>query len=422
MERDPNAKAREGVRLKRAQRHQLSLDPRSLDERIELDHPARAMWAVAEQLDLQPLYDAIRSRERSAGAPAIDPLITLVLWIHATSEGVSSGREIEELCRRHDAYRWICGGVSVKAHHLTDFRARSGPLFEELIAQVVAVMLKNGLCDLSRVSQDGTRLRASAGAASFRQESSLEELRTAARKHLEEVLAEADDPKLSAIRKRARERGARDRLDRIEAAIQQLPEVAATKRGEGPARVSVTDPDCRVMKRGDGGYRPGYNAQLAVTADKASVIVGVEVTPFATDQDAATPMVEQIEDHHGQRPTELLTDGGYVNHEEIEALKAAGTTLIAPLPKPRKDQRPPTEPRDTDTPAVAEWRARMQTDDAKRVYKLRGQTIERANADGKAHRALDDVPIRGVEKAFSFVALFALTYDILRLIALSKGE
>lgn len=396
----------------------------TLDEALGPDHRARVMWAIAERLDLTALYDAIESRDSHPGAPAIDPLITLVLWIHATSEGVSSAREIAELCTRDDAYRWICGGVSVKAHHLSDFRSRSGALFCELITQVVAVMLKNELCSLTRIAQDGTKLRASAGAASFRKLESLEEAKKEAQRHLEEVLAEADDPKLSVLRKKARERGARERLARIEAALQQIPEVAATKKkhkNDEPARVSTTDPDARVMKRGDSGFRPSYNAQFAVTADPAAVIVGVEVTPFGTDHDAASPMVEQIEERFGVKPAELLTDGGYVSGEEIDALAEQGVTLVAPLPKLRAGQRPSTEPRDSDSPAQAEWRARMQTDEAKSIYKQRGQAVERVNADGKQHRALDDVPIRRINGAFAFVSLFALTYDILRLISLAKS-
>lgn len=412
--------ARSGVRVKKAERRQLRLEQRTLDDALEADHPARLLWCLAEKLDLSPLYDRIKSRDDNPGAPAIDPLITLMLWIYATTEGEASAREIAELCVRHDAYRWICGGVQVKAHHLSDFRAESGPLFCRLITQVVTVAVHQELCDLSRVALDGTRLRASAGAASFRRDVSLQEAKRKAEEHLAAVLEDAQNPSHTLVRRRARERGATDRLARIENALAEL-EAMGPAAEEAEHRVSTTDPDCRVMKRADAGFRPGFNAQFAVTTGKAQLIVGVEVTPFGTDQSAALPMVEQLADRYGTTPKELLTDGGYVSHDEIDALAEQNVKLVAPLPKRRKGQRPPEEPRKTDSPAVAEWRARMQTDEAKELYKLRGQTVERVNADGKQHRALDDVPVRGVEKAFAFVSLFALSFNLLRLIALATA-
>ncbi len=248
---DPTA----GIRLKRAQRHQQSVVVQDLDALLEPEHPARAVWQVASKLDLSKLYSQVSSRGSNAGAPAIDPLITLVLWIHATSEGIGSAREIAELCERHDAYRWICGGVSVKAHHLSDFRSQNGKVFYGLITQVVAPLLKHGLCDLTRIAQDGTRVRASAGAASFRKGETLERLQQEAKRHLRAVLEAADDKKRSAVRKAAQERGAKERLARIEQAIaelQDVEEVRARSQSEELARVSTTDPQSRVMKMPDG--------------------------------------------------------------------------------------------------------------------------------------------------------------------------
>jgi transposase len=225
--------ARNELRLKRPERFQREFVIRDLDALLEVDHRARAMWKIAERLDLSALYKKIDARGSNAGAPAIDPLITLVLWIYATSEGVGSAREIADLCERHDAYRWICGGVSVKAHHLSDFRSRNGAVFSNLIVQVVAPLLKHDICDLSRVAQDGTRVRASAGAVSFRKGETLERLREEARQHLASVLADAEDPSRSSIQRIARARGARERLARIEE-----PSLPTCLR-HGPPRNSV---------------------------------------------------------------------------------------------------------------------------------------------------------------------------------------
>jgi transposase len=420
---DAREDGRAGVRVKAAVRDQREFLTRTLDESLPKEHRARDIWEITGRLDLSEMYARIGARASNPGAPAIDPRITLCLWIFATCEGEGSSHEIARLCELHDAYRWLCGGVSVRQRHLSNFRANSGELFADLITQVVSVLLKAGLCSLERIAQDGTRIRASAGAASFRREETLIELRKEARAHLDAVLQDAQRGEHTAVRRAARERGARERLERIDAAFAEMPDAAAAKkrnRDDTPPRVSTTDPDARVMKRGDGGFRPCFNAQFATTADDARVIVAVDVTNKGSDQGEAEPMLDQIDAMYGQRPNELLVDGGYLAHDTLDTL-APSTTVYAPLPKPRKDQRPPTEPRASDSPSVAEWRERMQTDEAKLLYRARAATAETSNADGKAHRGLDHVPIRGLPKAFAFVALVALSYDIVRIISLSRG-
>jgi hypothetical protein len=169
----------------------------------------------------------------------------------------------------------------------------------------------------------------------------------------------------------------------------------------------------------DGGFRPAYNVQLATTTDKARVIVGVEVTNRGSDAGQSTPMLEQVERRTGVRPAELLVDGGYAQHTAVDQAAALDVTLLAPVPKPRKgDTRDPHQPREGDSEAVAAWRQRMGTENAKAVYKQRAATAETVNADGKAHRGLDRVPVRGLGAVAGNAALFALTYNVLRLITL----
>ena len=115
----------------------------------------------------------------------------------------------------------------------------------------------------------------------------------------------------------------------------------------------------------------------------------------------------------------MLLDGGYTQHFAIDAAAAQHVTLFAPVPKPREgDTRDPHVARDGDSDAVAAWRVRMGTADAKQVYKQRAATAETVNADAKTHRGLDHLPVRGLAKALGAATLFALTYNILRVIAL----
>jgi len=418
------------VRLREANRSQMVWGRIDLDAQLPEDHAARAIWAVVGRLDLSALYEQIDARGALAGASAIDPKILLTLWIYATSEGEASAREIWRLTQVHAAYRWICGGVDVGYHTLSDFRSQQSKVIDALITQVLAVLMEQGLVDLSRTAQDGTRVRASAGAASFRRQRTLQELMQEAREHLDAVTREASDPAISTRRAAARKRGAEQRLQRLEEAMAQIPQVAEVKKRQGKdaePRVSTTDPDARVMKMGDGGFRPAFNVQLGTTTDGARVIVGVDVTNSGSDANLSTPMLEQIEQRTGVRPAQHLVDGGYAQHDAIDKAADQDVTLYAPVPKPRNpdsSKAPPAvepdpfQPRPTDSEAVAEWRKRMGTDDAKQIYKQRAATAETVNADAKAHRGLDHFCVRGLNKVLGAASLFALTYDILRLIAL----
>jgi uncharacterized protein (DUF885 family) len=199
--------------------------------------------------------------------------------------------------------------------------------------------------------------------------------------------------------------------------------VTETKKRSGAkdatGRVSTTDPDARVMKMGDGGFRPAFNVQFATTTDAARVIVGVEATNRGSDAGQSTPMLEQIEQRTGVRPAEMLVDGGYAQHAAIAQAAAQEVTLYAPVPKPRKgDTREPHLPRAGDSEAVAAWRQRMGTAEAKAIYKQRAATAETVNADAKEHRGLDRLAVRGLGKVLGSASLFALTYNLLRLITL----
>jgi hypothetical protein len=173
------------------------------------------------------------------------------------------------------------------------------------------------------------------------------------------------------------------------------------------------------MKMPDGGFRPAYNVQLATTVDEARAIVGVAVTNRGSDAGQSTPMLDQVERRTGVRPAELLVDGGYAQHKAIDEAAAQQVTVFAPVPEPRKDDtRDPHQPREGDSEAVAAWRQRMGTEEAKEIYKQRAATAETVNADGKAHRGLDSMAVRGLGSVAGSAALFALTYNVLRLITL----
>ena len=407
-------------RLVRPNREQLELRAVDLEGLLPADHPARAVWAFVESLDLRPLYAQVQAVEGRAGRPATDPRIYLALWLYATVEGVGSARAIERLTGEHDAYRWICGGVSVNHHSLSDFRVQQVAFLDRLLTHSVAVLMSQGLVRLQRVAQDGMRVRASAGAASFRRKPKLRQCLQQAQEQIERLRQELeDDPEATKRRQvAARQRAAEDRHRRVAEALEQMAAVEAKKPAaeRDKARVSTTDPEARVMKMADGGFRPGYNAQFAVDTE-TQIVVGVDLGNHGSDQGQLVPMLEQLETRYGKRPSQSLVDGGFVALDEIEKAAAAGTEVYAPVVKPRDPSRDPYTPLSTDTPAVAEWRQRMGSDPAKEIYKLRAATAECVNAIAR-NRGLQRFSVRGMHKARAVALWYAIAHNMMRSLSL----
>lgn len=417
-------------RLLEPNRLQVELRASDLESLLAPDHRARLVWGYVVRQDLGRLFDAVKARGSRAGRAAIDPRLLFSLWLYATLEGVGSGREVARLSREHDAYRWICGGVSVNYHALNDFRSGNEALMNELLTDNVAALAAAGVIRLERVAQDGMRVRADAGAASFRREASLKEHLNEAGELVRTLREQArSDPGQAMRREQAAQlRAAEEREQRIRRALEQLPEVAATKkrnsRKEEDARASTTDADARVMRMGDGGFRPAVNVQFATTCDE-QVIVGMDVVNAGSDMAQLVPMVEQVEQRLGQAPEHWLVDGGFPAHEQIDAA-ARKATIYAPVPesKAQKDAQGPSvqhdkhAPKPGDSPAVAEWRKRMASEEAARIYRQRAATAECVNAQAR-NRGLLRMPVRGLAKMKSVVGLFVLAHNLLRVAVLA---
>jgi transposase len=405
-------------RVKAANRKQAVFRPEILDEVIPADHRVRGIWALADKLNLDGFYATIQSRGAQAGRPATDPKILIVLWLYATSENVGSARQLARLCERDDVYRWICGGVEMNHHTLSDFRVAHGERLDDMLTQLLSLFMREGMLTLQRVAQDGMRVRASAGAASFRSKEGLDRCIEAARQRVastKQMLDQPDDPTRDARREAAKKRAAEERLARVEKALKALPEIQEAKRtveAREKARASTTDSEARVMKMADGGFRPAFNVQLATDAD-CRVIVGCDVTNVGNDMGQMPPMIAQIEHRTGKAPVSYLVDGGFAKHEAIDAVTQRGVQVLAPVPATRKADADPHVPKITDSAAVAEWRTRMATPQAKEAYRARAATAETVNADLRVKRGLDRLLVRGIDKVKAITLWSVLAYNML---------
>jgi hypothetical protein len=308
--------------------------------------------------------------------------LLLALWLYATSDGVGSARALGRLCESHDAYRWLLGGVSVNYHTLADFRVGHGELLDRLLTENVATLCACGLIDLGKLAQDGVRIRAGAGASSYRRRARLEDHLARAREVVEQLKREVDDdPEASNRRIRAaRQRAARERVERVEAAIETLGKVEAqrerrmktnrkqTEKQKEP-RASTTDPEVRIIKMADGGFRPAVNVQV-VTVEAEQIVVAVEPSTVGSDRGLMQPMLEKVRECLGGLPARHLADGGFTAAADIEWAHREGVAVYCP-PTKSKNGSDPFQPRPNDGPGVLAWRSRMASEEGKAQYRRR---------------------------------------------------
>ncbi len=235
---------------------------------------------------------------------------------------------------------------------------------------------------------------------------------------------------LSKRQRGARKRAAEERLERLEQAVAQLPELlarqaeAAQRAGHGKEgerirarqpRVSTTDAEARVMKMPNGGFNPAVNVQLATdTASRA--IVGVQVTAQGVDSaNLSQPMRAQVEQRTGRKVRQHLLDGGYQRSEDIEQAHREEVELFLPPKTARLPANRGMElkPKPGDSPAILAWKRRMASDEGKEIYKQRASTSETVNADLRTQRGLTQIAVRGLKKAQCVALWSALAYNLM---------
>jgi transposase len=404
------------------------------DELVPAEHPVRMVMGLVESLDLARFAESIQAREGVAGRDATDPRLLVGLWLYGCIRGIGSARELARRCEESAPFRWLCGGVTVNHRLLSDFRGDHGAALDELFTQVIASLVDKELVSVSRMSQDGVRVRVSAGASSFRREERLQKLLAESKQHVEELRRQLESPEysaaLSAKQRAARQRAAKEKQQRLEQAIAQLPELkqkqaqAAEKAGRGKRgqqiraqqpRVSSSDAEARVMKMPNGGFNPACNVQLA-TDTESRAIVGVEVSYEGSDSAGlSAPMRAQVEQRSGRAVEQHLLDGGYLRMADIEQAHEQGVELFVP-PKPARNlhrRGRELEPKRGDSEAVLAWKRRMASAEGQEIYRQRAATSETVNADLRSYRGLTQLTVRGLAKAKCVALWCALAYNVM---------
>jgi hypothetical protein len=370
------------------------------EDTLPTAHRARLLWRVVETLELSAFTAAARAVEGRQGRAVLSVRMQLTLWLPRLAH-----------CARCARGKPGHGGCRASPHRNAGFPRPP----REARPRVQCAGPGRACTDISvprpSASAPGSIEGRGRGASapSFRREASLQECLEQAALHVKGVFAEADDPEASEGEKLARLAGALDYKRRVEQAILTVQELRAEDKAV--PRASTTDADARVMKMPDGGYRPGYNVQLATAGSELGgprTIVGLLVTNVGSDMGSVTPMLADVESRTGQLPKQLLADANHAKHSCIEEATRRGVEVFIAVPK--REQRPANT---TASAEIVAWRERMQTDDAKRTYRARAALCELSNAHLKCHHGAAQVLVRGIAKVTCVALLAALTSNLL---------
>jgi len=365
--------------------------------------------------------------------------MVLTLWLYGYTQGVTAARPLAELTRTAPAYRWIVGNLHISHDKLSEFRAEHGEAFSGLLTAILTHLQERDFLKLDVVGRDGTRTRAAASAASWRSYGALLERRRQAQLQLKavEFLASENDPEYTLAQHIRRKAAAQEYLQRIEAALEvsrQLhaerkpaveKERARARAARGDAhgkaeialiRVSTTDPEARVMKMPDAGYRPAYNVGYSVSGSPLGgprTIVGVNVTNIGSDMKELEPAVEEIKRRTGQLPKAVLADANHAQHQGIAALMKQDVKALVSPPKGTLPMEK-LEALRKKAPEVAAWRELMRTPEARELFRARAGLSELMNAHQKGIHKLRQFVVRGLEKVTAAVLLGALAFNLVQ--------
>ena len=474
-------------RLQPINRNQFLLRPIDVEQLVGPDHLVRAIWELLGRLDLSSYTAEVKSVEGEAGRPSYDPRLLISMWIYAYSQRINLARELERRCQYDPALQWLTGMDVVNHHSLSDFRVEHAQALDELFGQLLAVLSSEGLIGLERVVvHDGTKVEASASGKSFHREKTLRAHLEAARQRVQEM----GDPRQEEPSRRAaaaRQRAAREKVERLELALQEMEKVQAAPEAHAEPcerRVSETEPEARIMKESNGGCGPCHNVQIS-TDPAHGIIVAGSVTQACNDQHQAVPAIAEVKRQTGQAPQHLVVDEGYTTRENILSAAALGVDLIGggmepnPQAVARRLEKRGVDPayypdkfpyaaatdtytcpqgktlayettkrervgverkvykaaakgcrqcafrqlckpgqagrriqRSQNVPAVAEYVAKMQTEAAQDLYRLRGPVAEFSNLWLKSKLGLWRFCVRGLQRVRCEVLWACLTYNI----------
>jgi transposase len=432
-------------------RDQAFLLPPDLRAWVPADDLAHFVVAAVERV---PLH-AFQVAKRAGGKPQYHPQLMLALLIYSYANGIFSSRRIERATYRDIAVRFVAANLHPDHDTIAAFRQSNKAAIEAAFLQVLLLARESGLVRLGTVSIDGTKIDANASKIRSVRYDRAKELRAKLTADIAELTARAEaadvednDPqalpaeiarrealmaKLDAACKRM-EADARADAEAAGPAYQARKaayEAKTGRRGRAPKppdddppperQTNLTDPDSALMRRSDAHEcRQAYNAQAVVCAEGTQLILATNLTATPADAPGFAATILAMEKTIGL-PRTVLADTGFASGPAVAELEQRGIEPLVAIgrtqPQRPDDFRPPPEPkpaRQITEPWRLTMKARLETDEAKKLYRKRKQTVEPVFGIIKSAMGFVRFRLRGLHNVATEWTLVALAYNCRR--------
>lgn len=311
----------------------------SLDDKVPQDHILRR---IAEAVDFSFVHEIARPYYSHTGKPSVDPVVVLKMALIGYIYGIPSERRLASELPLNMGWLWFLGydiDEETPDHSiLSKARARFGPdLYREFFLEVVRLCEEAGLVTGDRVIVDSTAVPANASLESLVSKSLFEQL-PPSEEFVERLFTENEDDSEEGqsgnqdgdeTPRGGAPSGKSGREDRG----QESKPVSSLKANE--RRVSRTDPDCSLVKRGKKkGVMLAYKVHVAVDGGEDRIVTAIDATPAETGDASILPsLVWKHAGALGRFPGEAVADTAYGSRDVYAFLKQAGISPSIPRAK-----------------------------------------------------------------------------------------
>ena len=346
--------------LRPYEQYQPLLIPPSWEELIEASDPVRLISGVIDKLDLGSLL----AKYSVTGRPSYHPRLLLKVLVYAYVNNIYSSRRIEDSCRTHIHFIWLCGNERPDHNTIARFRSeRLGGVLKEVFTQVVKMLVEQGLTSIEEVYVDGTKIESAAGRYTFVWRKSLEKNTARMAAQLEELWNYAEGiarHELEPLRPQEFKAVDRQAVERTIATIQEAikdkdpqkkvkqklnyaernwPKNVANNQqrleemGERNS-LSKTDPDATFMRMKEdhmrnGQLKPGYNLQIST---HKQFVVDYTLHQKPTDTTTFPSHLSSHKQAYGRVPGKACTDAGYGSEQNYAVLEQEGVEAFVKFP------------------------------------------------------------------------------------------
>jgi transposase len=324
-------------------REQITLFPEAIEDYIADDNPVCFLDAYVDQLEISTIgfqYATVKE----TGRPPYNPKDILKLYLYGYLNRIRSSRLLERETKRNLEVFWLLKRLSPDHKTISNFRKENAYALRETFKQFIIICKKLELFGNELVAIDSTKFKASNSGNRIKNKEQLHKSITRINESINQYLEQLDQT--DSIDNQTDVPLTKEQLQLKIASLvqhkQRLEQAAEELKQSNQKHISLTDPDCRLLKHGR-HIEPAYSLQTAVDA-KHSLIVDYALTNDAADYNHLSTMAASAQHILEAEDLTVVADSGYYDTVELKSCEDLSITTFVPSPKAptSKEQKTPT--------------------------------------------------------------------------------